>query len=135
MPAAVGCMGVLQLTQGGATVPLAMLRDHGGGNVARVHQRATLWESSCGVNFLVECVWVVCSTETLGSIAGATGRVGPIGKTQRGGTGLVRPLVGDDIRGSPAAHEPVIRPAVVDTHCTGLESGQTVVRVESPDRA
>lgn len=89
MPAAIGGVGILQLAQGGGTVALAMLRDHGGGNVTRVHQWAALGESRCGIYFLVERVMVISSTETLGSIAGATGRVGPISETQRARSRLV----------------------------------------------
>lgn len=115
MPAAVGSVGILQLAQGGGTVTLAMLSDHRGGNVTRVHQWATLRKSSCGVHFLVERIWVVRGTETLGSIAGAAGRVGPIGETQGARSGLVRArLVGDAIGGSPARHETVVRATVVN---------------------
>lgn len=42
VPAAIGSMGILQLTQGGGTVTLAMLRDHGRRDVTRVHQWAAL---------------------------------------------------------------------------------------------
>ena len=136
VPAAVGSVGILQLAQGGGTVTLAMLRDHWGGNVTRVHQWAALRKSSCGVYFLVERVRVVRSTETLGSITGAAGRVGPIGETKGARSRLVWPrLVGNAVRGSPARHEAVISAAVVNCDRAGLESCYPVVRVESPDRA
>lgn len=81
MPAAVGSVAILQLTQGGGTVTMAMLRNHGGGNVTRVHQWAALRECSCGVYFLGEGMVVIISAETLGSIVRAAGRVRPIGET------------------------------------------------------
>lgn len=134
MPTTVSRVRILQLTQRGGTVPLAMLRHNGGGNVARVHQRAALREPGCGFYFLVERVMVVCSAETLRRITWATGRVGPVSEAQWAHSSLIW-LVRDAIRRSPARHESVIRPAVVDWHRARLESCNPVVRMERPDRA
>lgn len=133
MPSAISRVGILQLTQRGGTIPLAVLRHHRGGNIARVHQRAALWEPACRFYFLVKGVMVVCRAETLGCIAWAAGRVGPVSEAQWAHSSLVW-LVRDAFRRSPARHESVIRPAVVDWHRAGLESCNPVVRVERSDR-
>lgn len=134
MPTAISRVGILQLSQRGGTVSLAVLRHNRRWNIARVHQRAALWEPGCGFYFLVERVMVVCSAETLGCIAWAAGWVGPVSEAQRAHGSLVW-LVRDAIRRSPACHEPVIRPTGVDWHRAGLESCNPVVRVEGSDRA
>lgn len=134
MPGAIGRVAILQLTQRGGAVPLTVLRHNRGRNIARVQERAALWEPGCRLYFLVEGVMVVCSAETLRCIAWAAGRVGPVSEAQWAHGSLVW-LVRDAIRRSPARHESVIRPAVVDWHRAGLESCNPVVRVERSDRA